>query len=92
MSGDSRKTLEVLTMAMLELYGTAGCQHTQELRESLKRTRREFIEYDIVTDSAAWERMRSFGGSFRTVPILVEDGKIIQVSGQGRGCIAGSQT
>ena len=32
-------------MATLELYGTAGCQYTQELREWLEWTRREFLEY-----------------------------------------------
>jgi glutaredoxin 3 len=31
--------------------------------------------------------MREISGGQRTVPILVEDGKVVQVGWQGRGCI-----
>jgi glutaredoxin 3 len=31
--------------------------------------------------------MREIAGGQRTVPILVEDGKVIQVGWQGHGCI-----
>ena len=77
-------------MAKLELYGTAGCPYTQELREWLEWTRREFEEYDIKADPEARERMRSFDSSLRTVPVLVEDGKVIQIGWQGHGCVVGS--
>ena len=77
-------------MAKLELYGTAGCPHTQDLREWLEWTRREFEEYDVETDPQARERMRSFDSSLRTVPVLVEDGKIIQIGWNGHGCVVGS--
>jgi glutaredoxin len=77
-------------MAKLELYGTAGCPYTQELREWLEWTRREFEEYDIEADPEARERMRSFDGSLRTVPVLVEDGKVIQIGWHGHGCVVGS--
>ena len=40
-------------MATLELFGTAGCPHTQEMREWLAWTRRKFLEYDIEDDSEA---------------------------------------
>ena len=76
-------------MAMLELYGTAGCPYTRELRESLEWSRREFLEYDIEADFDARERLRSFDETLRTVPVLVEDGKVIQVGWQGRGCVMG---
>lgn len=76
-------------MAMLELYGTAGCPYTRELRESLEWSRREFLEYDIETDREARERLRSFDETLRTVPVLVENGKVIQVGWQGRGCVVG---
>ncbi|MGB6692381.1 MAG: glutaredoxin domain-containing protein [Terracidiphilus sp.] len=74
---------------MLELYGTAGCPYTRELRESLEWSRREFLEYDIETDREARERLRSFDETLRTVPVLVENGKVIQVGWQGRGCVVG---
>jgi glutaredoxin len=76
-------------VATLELYGTAGCPYTQELRESLEWSRRPFQEYDIEADPEARQRLRSIDGSLRTVPVLVEDGKVIQVGWQGRGCVVG---
>ena len=73
-------------MARLELYGTATCPFTQELRESLEWSRRDFLEYDIEADPEARDRLRSLDDSLHTVPVLVEDGKVIQVGWQGRGC------
>ena len=37
-------------MAKLEVYGTARCPHTHEMREWLEWRRREFVEYDVETD------------------------------------------
>jgi mycoredoxin len=71
----------------LELYGTARCPHTGEMREWLEWKRNEFVEYDVEADPAARVRMREISGGQRTVPILVEDGKVVQVGWQGRGCI-----
>jgi glutaredoxin len=79
-----------LTVARLELYGTASCPYTQELREWLEWTRREFEEYDIEADPEARKRMHSLDGSLRTVPVLVEDGKVIQVGWRGHGCVVGA--
>jgi glutaredoxin len=79
-----------LTVATLELYGTASCPYTQELREWLEWTRREFLEYDIEIDPDARRRMHSLDSTLRTVPVLVEDGKVIQVGWRGHGCIVGS--
>jgi glutaredoxin len=76
-------------VAMLELYGTASCPYTQDLRESLEWSRRDFMEYDVEADPGAWERLRSFDKSLTTVPVLVENGKVIQVGWQGRGCVLG---
>jgi len=73
-------------VAKLELYGTARCPHTQEMREWLEWNRREFLEYDVEADPEARQRMRLLDSSMRTVPVLVEDGKVIQVGWQGRGC------
>ena len=76
-------------MARLELYGTASCPYTRELRESLEWSRRDFLEYDIETDPEARERLHSFDSSLHTVPVLVEDGKVIQVGWHGHGCVVG---
>jgi glutaredoxin len=74
-------------MAKFELYGTASCQFTQEMREWLEWQKREFVEYDVDADAEARERMRVLAGAGRTVPVLVEDGKVTQVGWQGRGCV-----
>lgn len=74
-------------MPRLELFGTPRCPHTQEMREWLEWQRREFVEYDVDADGVARRRMRELASGQRSVPVLVEDGKVIQVGWQGRSCI-----
>jgi glutaredoxin len=74
-------------VAEFELYGTAGCPYTREMREWLEWNRREYVEFDVESDAAARERMRAIDKSVRTVPVLVQDGKIVQIGFGGRGCI-----
>lgn len=74
-------------MAKLELFGSARCPHTSEMRDWLEWKRSDFVEYDVEADPAARARMREVAGSQRTVPILVEDGKVVQVGWQGHGCV-----
>ncbi len=74
-------------MARLELYGTASCPYTQELRDWLEWKGCEFTEYDVEIDQRALERMQALASGQRTVPVLVEDGKVVQVGWQGRGCV-----
>jgi glutaredoxin len=74
-------------VATLELYGTARCPHTCEMREWLEWKRSDFVEYDVEADPVARERMREIARGQCTVPILVEDGRIVQVGWQGHGCI-----
>ncbi len=45
-------------MAKLELFGTARCPHTQEMREWLEWKAQEFVEYDVEADPEALARMR----------------------------------
>jgi glutaredoxin 3 len=73
-------------MPRLELYGTARCPYTQDMREWLEWNRREFEEYDVEADPLARQRMRALDETVRRVPVLVEDGKILQIGWQGRGC------
>lgn len=74
-------------MPDVELFGTAGCPYTQEMRESLEWRGVEFVEYDVDSDPAARARMLQLSGGQRTVPVLVEDGKVSQIGWQGHGCI-----
>jgi glutaredoxin len=74
-------------VAKVELFGTATCPYTQEMREWLEWRGRDFVEYDVERDAEARKRMRIVaGGETRTVPILVEDDKVVPVGWQGRGC------
>jgi glutaredoxin len=74
---------------MLELFGCSGCPYTQEMREWLEFSRREFVEFDVDANADAFIRMREATGQ-RTVPVLIEDGKVLQIGWQGRGCVAGA--
>jgi glutaredoxin 3 len=74
-------------VARLELFGTARCPHTSEMRDWLEWKRSEFVEYDVEADAAARRRMREVAAGQRNVPLLVEDGKVVQVGWQGRSCV-----
>jgi glutaredoxin len=73
-------------MKRLELYGTPDCPYTRDMREWLELRGSDFVEYDVEADPAARERMRELVGTQRTVPVLVEDGAVVQIGWQGRGC------
>jgi glutaredoxin 3 len=77
-------------MSQYELYGTRACPYTQEMREWLELRRREDVEFDVEADPAALVRMLALSGGRYTVPVLVEDGRAVEVGWQGRGCIVGS--
>jgi glutaredoxin len=72
-----------------ELFGTSACPYTRDMREWLEMRRVAFTEYDVETDAGARERMRGYAGPERTVPVLVQDGTVVQVGWQGRGCVIG---
>ena len=74
-------------MAKFELYGTVSCPYTQEMREWLEWQKHDFVEYDVEADPAARERMRTLAGAGRTVPVLVEAGRVTQVGWHGHGCV-----
>jgi glutaredoxin 3 len=76
--------------AVAELYGASSCQITAELREQLVWDRQEFVEYDVDTDADALARLLALTGGDRTIPVLVERGRVTQVGWHGRGCIAGA--
>jgi mycoredoxin len=73
---------------MLELYGTTTCPYTAELREDLEFRGRDFVEYDVDNDAEALRRMTALtgNGGAAAVPVLVEDGRVLQVGYNGRSC------
>ena len=74
-------------MARFELFGTASCPFTNELREWLDWKGREFVEYDVEADADALKRMLALTGGNRTVPVLVQNGNVVQTGWQGQGCV-----
>ena len=49
---------------------------------------RDFVEYDVEARSRTHSRACATAtGGQRTVPVLLEDGKVTQIGWQGRGCV-----
>jgi glutaredoxin len=78
-------------MPKVELFGTASCPYTEEMRDWLEWKGREFVEYDVESDLEARRRMAAITGGQRTVPVLVEDGKVVQIGWEGRGCVVNAE-
>jgi mycoredoxin len=70
----------------LELYGTRGCPYTAELRAELEWDDRPFVEYDVDADAAARDRLLGLVDGAVSVPVLVDEGRVVQVGWNGRGC------
>ncbi|GAC1304927.1 MAG: hypothetical protein NVSMB19_16120 [Vulcanimicrobiaceae bacterium] len=70
----------------LELFGTRACPYTSELREELAWQGRSFVEYDVEADGAALARLHALAPDSAAVPVLVEDGRVVQVGYRGRSC------
>ena len=77
-------------MARLELFGTSGCPYTQEMREWLEWKRAQFVEYDVEEDASARDRLLALTAGQGAVPVLVEDGKVVQMGWHGRSCPIGT--
>lgn len=73
---------------MLELYTTSWCPYCAQLREELAWKRRNFVEYDVETDSAARGRLAQLCDGALAVPVLVEEGRVLQSGYEGRSCYA----
>jgi glutaredoxin 3 len=57
------------------------------MRDWLEWKGYEYVEYDVEMDSAARSRMFAISDGRRTVPMLVEEGDLVQIGWQGRGCV-----
>lgn len=70
----------------VELYTASGCPFSAAARENLEWRGVEFVEYDVEEDAEARQRMLELTGGDRTVPVISEEGKPLQVGWMGRGC------
>lgn len=77
---------ERVISGVVELYGTASCPFTSDLRDQLEWERRPFVEYDVEADPSALARLIEMTGG-RMVPALVEAGRVISVGWRGHGCM-----
>jgi glutaredoxin 3 len=73
-------------MKPIELYTTAGCPYSEAAREDLLWRGVDFIEYDVEANEEARARMLELTGGTRTVPVISEEGKPVQIGWMGRGC------
>lgn len=73
--------------ASVELYGTSSCPYTGELREHLMWNAIPFVEYDVDQDAEARRRLLALTNGTRTVPVLVEGGRVAEIGWRGRGCV-----
>ncbi|MDQ3387843.1 MAG: glutaredoxin [Actinomycetota bacterium] len=70
----------------IALYTTAGCPHSEAAREDLEWRGVDFVEYDVENDHEAYERMLQITDGSRTVPVIFEEGKPVQIGWMGQGC------
>jgi glutaredoxin 3 len=71
----------------VELYTSSGCPYSAAARDDLEWRGIAFVEYDVEKDAAARARMLQLTGGTRTVPVIVQEGKPVQVGWMGRGCV-----
>lgn len=71
---------------MLELFGTKTCPYTAELRDELDFRGTSYVEYDVEHDVDAMRRMKGLCEGAASVPVLVEDGRVVQIGYGGRSC------
>ena len=70
-----------------ELFTSSGCPYSDAAREDLEWRGVDLVEYDVEKNREAYERMLELTGGNRTVPVIVEEGKPVQVGWMGRGCM-----
>jgi glutaredoxin 3 len=70
----------------IELYTASGCPYSEAAREDLEWRGVDFIEFDVEKSPEARERMLGLTNGNRTVPVIVEEGKPVQIGWMGRGC------
>ncbi len=70
----------------IELYTASGCPYSAAAREDLEWQGIDFVEHDVEQDPGAYARMLELTGGNRTVPVIVEEGKPVQIGWMGQGC------
>jgi glutaredoxin len=69
-----------------ELFATKTCPYCSEVRERLEWDGLDFVEYDVEADAAALARLEALCGPSAMVPVVVEEGNVVEIGAGGRGC------
>jgi len=69
-----------------ELFASKTCPYCSEVRERLEWDGLDFVEYDVESDAAALARLKALCGPSAMVPVVVEEGQVVQIGAGGRGC------
>jgi glutaredoxin len=69
-----------------ELFATKTCPYCSEVRERLEWDGLDFVEYDVEADAAALARLKALCGPSAMVPVVVEEGNVVEIGAGGRGC------
>jgi glutaredoxin len=72
-----------------ELFGLSTCPYTADMRQWLIAEDRDFVEFDVELNALAKTRFLELSGGKCTVPVLVEDGRVVRTGWMGRGCAVG---
>jgi glutaredoxin 3 len=70
----------------VELFASRSCPFCAEVRERLDDEGVAYVERDVDDDARARARLAELLGASAMVPVIVEDGRVIQVGVAGRGC------
>ena len=73
-----------------ELYTSPSCPHCAHLRERLEWDGVDYVEHDVDADPLARRTVIALVGPGAMVPVLVEDGRVVQIGVDGRGCSIGA--
>jgi len=70
-----------------EIYGSARCPYTSEMRDWLEFKGHDYTEYDVEADPAALARLRTLCPGQHAIPVLVQDGCVAEIGWRGRSCV-----
>jgi glutaredoxin 3 len=69
-----------------ELFTTPGCPFCAAARDDLEWRGVDFTEHNVESDPEALSRMLELTGGARTVPVILEPGRHLQIGWNGQGC------
>ena len=66
---------------MVVIYGKDGCPYTQAARDDYEQRGVDFTYINVKKNAAELERMLTYSGGRRAVPVIVDEGTVTIVFG-----------